>query len=185
MLKSVTGLTIDKYVQVNLDGFKEVVDILGGLDIYVDQAIYDGYYPNGLGGYDPYSIDKGHYHMSGDEALKYARSRYSTSDFDRAERQQKILYAIRIKLLQLNSIMDMKELAQLLQAAVTYVETNVSLLDAVSYYYDYRNFDFNSGFVLSNGNYLYSQTNENGAYMLLPSAGNFGEIQSAISELVN
>ena len=49
MVESVTGLTIDHYVQVDLQGFVEVVDLLGGLDIYVDENIYDGLYPNGKG----------------------------------------------------------------------------------------------------------------------------------------
>jgi len=65
MVEVVTGIEIDRYAKVDLTGFTEVVDLLGGIDVYVDKAIYDGYYPNGKGGYDAFSIEEGSYHMSG------------------------------------------------------------------------------------------------------------------------
>ena len=84
MVEEVTGLEMDQYAQVDLAGFIEIVDILGGLDIYVTEDLYDSLYPNGKGGYFTYSISKGMHHMDGTEALRYARSRESTSDFDRS-----------------------------------------------------------------------------------------------------
>ncbi len=185
MVESVTGLTIDNYVQVDLAGFVEVVDLLGGLDIYVDKAIYDGLYPNNKGGYDPFSIEVGQYHMSGTEALKYARSRESTSDFDRAARQQKILAALRTKLMQLDTVMEMKELTVLFQTGMSRTTTDLTILDIVSYYYDYQDYDLSTGFVLTSSNYLYSMINESGAYILLPKTGNYDEIHQVISDLVN
>lgn len=185
MVESVTGLTVDNYVQVDLDGFVEVVDLLGGLDIYVDKAIYDGLYPNTKGGYDAYSIAVGQYHLSGAEALKYARSRESTSDFDRAARQQKILSSLRSKLTQLDSVMEMKDLTGIFQTGLTYTKTDLNLLDIVGYYYDYQDYDLSTGFVLTSSNYLYSMINEGGAYILLPKTGNYDQIHQVISDLVN
>lgn len=185
MVQSITGLEIDKFAQIDIDGFPAVVDIVGGLDIEVEDAIYDGSYPNSKGGYDPYSIAAGFHHMDGEEALKYARSRKSTSDFDRAARQQDILMALRTKVVQLDSVMEMKELTELFQAGLAYTTTDVSLLDGVSFYYDYRDFDLQTGLVLSTSNYLYSMINESGAYILLPNTGNFEEIHRVIAELVN
>ncbi len=185
MVKAVTGLQIDKYVQVDLTGFMEVVDIVGALEIKVEKSIYDSYYPNAYGGYEPYYIEAGTYLMDGQEALKYARSRKSSSDFDRALRQQVILEALKEKILQLGSSMEMKELTELFQAALAYTNTDITLLDLVGYYYDYRGFEVESGFVLSTSNYLYSMINESGAYILLPKGGNYIEIQSVIDELVH
>lgn len=185
MVSAVTGLEMDHYVQVDLQGFVEIVDILGGLDIYVTEAIYDGLYPNGKGGYSAYSIDVGQYHMTGEEALKYARSRKSTSDFDRAERQQAILAALRTKAVQLDSVMEMKQLTQLFQTVIENTTTDIDLLDMVGYYYDYQSYDVNTGFVLNSGNYLFSLINESGAYILLPRGEDFSEIHGVISELVN
>ena len=181
----VTGLTMDRYVQIDLAGFVSVVDILGGLDIYVDDAIYDGLYPNGNGGYSAYSIEVGQHHLDGAEALKYARSRESTSDFDRAERQQKILAALRTKLVQLDSVMEMKQLTQLFVTALENTKTDMDIIDIVGYYYDYQGYDLSTGFVLTSGNYLYSMINQSGAYILLPREGNFSQIHDVISQLVN
>lgn len=185
MVSSVTGLEMDHYVQVDLQGFTEIVDLLGGLDVYVNEALYDGLYPNGKGGYSAYSIDVGQHHFNGEEALRYARSRKSTSDFDRAERQQTILAALRTKVVQLDSVMDMKELTKLFQTAITNTTTDLDLLDLIGYYYDYQSYDLSTGFVLTSGNYLTSLINESGAYILIPRGGNFTEIHEVISELVN
>ncbi|MEK7145861.1 MAG: LCP family protein, partial [Patescibacteria group bacterium] len=118
MVETVSGLEMDYYAKVDLEGFKQVVDILGGLDITVTKALYDGLYPNGKGGYESYSIEPGNYHMDGEEALKYSRSRHSTSDFDRASRQQIVVKAIKDKTLQLDLVMDLKEITKLFQAAM-------------------------------------------------------------------
>lgn len=185
MVESVTGLQIDHYAQVDLDGFVQIVDTLGGVDVYVDKAIYDGLYPNSVGGYSPYSIDVGEHHFDGEEALRYARSRESTSDFDRAGRQQEILSAVRTKITQLDSVMDLKELSEIFQTALSTSTTDLNVLDIASFYYDYHDFDLNTGFVLTSGNYLYSLINEGGAYILLPRTGNFDEIHEVISTLVN
>ena len=185
MVESVTGLEMDKYVQVDLAGFTEIVDILGGLDIYVSEDIYDSLYPNGKGGYLTYSISKGLHQMDGTEALRYARSRESTSDFDRSERQQVVMTAVRNKLMELDGLMDIKQLTAIFQTVMEYTATNMDLLDIVGYYYDYKDYDLNTGFGLTSGNYLYSVINESGAYVLLPKTGNFEEIQGVISDLVN
>lgn len=186
ILSDVTGLEIEKYVQVDLQGFTDIVDILGGVDVMVDKAIYDSYYPSSeiKGAYKAYSIEAGEHHMSGEEALKYARSRYSTSDFDRAERQQKVLEALKTKLVTLHPLSDLKSVGETFKSAMEHTTTDVNLFDAISYYYDYQNYDIESGLVISNQNYLYSSINENGAYMLLPNTNNFEEIKKAIAELV-
>jgi len=185
MVESVTGLHMDNYVQVDLQGFQDVVDLLGGLDIYVDKAIYDSMYPNGKGGYAAYSIEVGQHHMNGEEALKYARSRKSGTDFDRAARQQKVLASVRTKLTQLDSVMEMKQLTEIFQTGMNYTHTDLNILDIVGGYYDYQDFSLSTGFVLTSSNYLNSMINEGGAYILLPKTGNYDEIHQVISDLVN
>lgn len=185
MVESVTGLTMDHYAKIDLDGFVEVVDLLGGIDVTVTESIYDGMYPDGKGGYAAYSIEKGNHHFDGEEALRYARSRKSTSDFDRAERQQTVLAAVKTKVIQLDSVMEMKELTELFQTAITHTDTDLNVLDLASYYYDFQDYALNTGFVLTSSNYLNSMINESGAYILLPNGGNFDEIHEVISNLVN
>jgi LCP family protein required for cell wall assembly len=95
-VEGVTGLTIQYYVLVDMGGFKDMVDALGGIDI-----VSTGRYP--VGGEEdangqPINVDhwipKGLQHMTGRRALWYARSRHGTSDYDRMQRQRQVQEAI-------------------------------------------------------------------------------------------
>ena len=76
------GIPIHYYARVDMAGFVKIVDTLGGIDIDVDCPLSD------LG------LKAGMHHMDGKHALQYARSRKSTSDFDRGRRQRKVLMAL-------------------------------------------------------------------------------------------
>ncbi len=90
------GIQIPYYVEVNFSGFRQVVDTLGGVTVDVQIPVTDYDYPtdNGRGAIKLY-IPPGIQHMSGEEALAYARSRHATSDFDRSQRQQRVITSIR------------------------------------------------------------------------------------------
>ncbi len=97
------GIPIDYYIMIDFAGFQKVVDTLGGIEVDVPRTLHDTMYPMPKPG-DPYAMgtvhfDPGLQSMDGERALQYARSRMSTSDFDRAARQQLILLAIREKAL--------------------------------------------------------------------------------------
>jgi LCP family protein required for cell wall assembly len=76
------GIPIHYYVRVDFQGFMKIIDSVGGVDIDVDCALSD------------IKLNAGMHHMNGQEALRYARSRKSTSDFDRGRRQRKVLLAL-------------------------------------------------------------------------------------------
>ncbi len=102
------GIPTDGYVMVDFIAFERIVDALGGIDVDVPQALHDTRYPDPKPG-DPYAfktvhIEPGLQHMDGQRALEYARSRMSTTDFDRAKRQQQVLLALRAKALRLDAI---------------------------------------------------------------------------------
>jgi LCP family protein required for cell wall assembly len=88
------GVTTDKYVRVDFDGFRAVIDAAGGIDITVDEPIVDDAYPTPDYGTMRIEIPAGAQHMDGETALRYARSRHGSSDFDRAERQQQVLIGL-------------------------------------------------------------------------------------------
>ena len=123
--------------------------------------------------------------MDGEEALKYSRSRHSTSDFDRASRQQIVVKAIKDKTLQLDLVMDLKEITKLFQAAMTYTESDVDLFTGIGLYYDYKDYVLEPGIVFTSSNYLHSLINESGAYILIPNDSSYEEIHKVISDLVN
>ena len=90
------GINIPYYVEVNFSGFRQVVDTLGGVTIDVQLPVTDFDYPtdDGRGAIKLY-IPPGIQHMTGEQALAYARSRHATSDFDRSQRQQRVITSIR------------------------------------------------------------------------------------------
>lgn len=88
------GLEVDHFVRIDLRGFVAVVDALGGLDVVADCPMEDFFYdPESLGGEQAIELPTGRHHMDGETALRFARSRWQTSDFDRSRRQQRVLRA--------------------------------------------------------------------------------------------
>lgn len=87
------GLEVDYYAQVEFEGFKQLVDTLGGVTVDVESPIIDPDYPVGNGTTRVY-IPAGTQHLDGDRALIFARSRHGDSDFGRSARQQQLLLAI-------------------------------------------------------------------------------------------
>jgi LCP family protein required for cell wall assembly len=89
------GLDIKYFVEVNFEGFKAVVDALGGVTINVQIPVVDDRYPGDSGSLERIYIPSGIQHMSGAQALQYARSRHTSSDFDRGARQQRVLLSLK------------------------------------------------------------------------------------------
>jgi LCP family protein required for cell wall assembly len=98
------GIPIHHYVRLNFTAFEELIDEIGGIDIYVEQTINDPRYPDEGTGYDPFYLPAGQHHLNGEIALKYARTRHGTSDFARAERQQQVILAVRDQVVRLNQL---------------------------------------------------------------------------------
>jgi len=93
------GIRITSWAEVNLGGFVELVDSVGGIDITVRKGFCDPRYTEY--GIDGFGISPGKYHMNGFQALAYARVRKAAgeSDFTRAARQQEVAAAIRDRLI--------------------------------------------------------------------------------------
>jgi LCP family protein required for cell wall assembly len=91
------GLPIHHYMRINFAGVIALIDLVGGIDVYVDQAIDDPAYPDNNYGYDPFKIAAGFQHLDGATALKYARTRHGANDFYRIRRQQQVIMAVRDK----------------------------------------------------------------------------------------
>jgi LCP family protein required for cell wall assembly len=89
----VTGLEIQSYVLVDMASFKELIDALGGIDINVKERLPIGGQLDDLSDVKGW-IEAGQQHMDGYTALWYARSRHSTSDYDRMRRQHEVEQAV-------------------------------------------------------------------------------------------
>ncbi len=95
ILGELYGIDIKYYVEVNFDGFRKIVDALGGVTINVQVPVVDDRYPAAEGGLQRVYIPSGMQYMTGADALVYARSRHGSSDFDRGARQQRVLLSLR------------------------------------------------------------------------------------------
>jgi LCP family protein required for cell wall assembly len=97
-IEQVTGLNIDQYVLLNLRGFEDFIDAIGGLTINAKSRVPIGGHgnPGDPGGYSPPTgwIKPGVQHMNGYRALWYARARQYSSDFDRMNRQRCVIGAL-------------------------------------------------------------------------------------------
>jgi len=193
-LSTILGTNIDYYVRVDFDGFMQIIDELGGVDIEVENTLDDYSYPirgqednaNYYARYEHLHIEQGMQHMDGSLALKYARSRHAGgsegSDFARARRQQLILEAVKAKLLSRNTLLKPGMVSRIISDLNQNIKTNLDVWALIKLWNDYKNIDRSQiiNKVLSDGpdGLLMSSRGDEGAYILIPQSGNFKEIQA-------
>jgi len=154
------------YIKVDFDGFAQIVNTLGGVEIDVPYTIDDQTFPDNNYGYDPFYIEAGNQHLDAETTLKYVRSRHVDSDFGRAERQQQVLMALKDKGLQLNVI---PKIPELWTTTASSIETDLQLVDIkelASLAYEITRPDVRS--VVLDYNYTIDHTTDYGAAVLLP-----------------
>lgn len=117
-----TGLDIHFYVFINMEGFQQLIDALGGVQINVTEQLPIGgdMYGNGVDGY----VEPGLQQLNGYQALWYARSRYGSArgDYDRMERQRELQAAI---LAQMDPTNVLLRFEAILESGANVAETDV------------------------------------------------------------
>jgi LCP family protein required for cell wall assembly len=109
-LEGATGLKIQYYVLIDMQGFADLVDALGGVDITVSQRIPIGGDEN-LNGVVEW-IEPGQRHLDGYHAQWYARARHGTSDYDRMARQRQLQDAILKQVNPVNVVSKFQDIAK-------------------------------------------------------------------------
>ncbi len=124
------GVPVHKYARIDFRGFVDIIDALGGVDVYVEKPIADTFpdplSPDGVFDLD---LDVGWHTMDGHTALGYSRSRRTTSDFDRSHRQQLVLKALWKKVLTPETIARAPKLWETFEASFS---TDINLVDALA-----------------------------------------------------
>jgi len=194
-VSKLTGLSIQYYVKINFNGFVKIVDALGGLDINVEEDIYDPEYPrDGTDLYQPFSIKKGLQHLDGATALKYARSRHGNAggNVGRAKRQQQLLYAIKDKALNLNILTNPEKIKELYSSISDSIETNLSFAEIIELAKIAKDFgkDSSLSLVITDNptdcaGLVYTPAREffNGASVLLPAGGDYDYLKLFINNV--
>jgi LCP family protein required for cell wall assembly len=122
------GMGVNAYVVADFTALIKVVDAIGGINVDVPAPIADYQFPNMDFGFDPLVLEAGLQHMDGYTAQKYARTRHGDSDFDRARRQQQVIFAIRDQVLNLQSLPSLLTQAPALYGSISQnVYTELSL----------------------------------------------------------
>jgi len=132
-IHEILGQTVDYTVKVDFRGFEDIINDVGGVDVYVEKSFTDTSFPldDSLGSVETVSFTQGWATMNGKTALQYARSRHGDSgegsDFARAARQQKILMALKDKALSLNVLLNPAKLNKIISTVRNNVHTNMSI----------------------------------------------------------
>lgn len=182
------GIEIHYYAQLDFDAFVDIVDALEGIQVNIKTAIYDPFYPaeDGTINYQTFAIDAGPQELDGETALKYVRSRKTTSDFDRAIRQQQVLEALKEKALSLGVLTNPNRLKNIYEALKSNTHTNLQWSELV--YLAKMAADFDRSHILTwvindnpltEGGLLYTPERElyQGAFVLIPFLSDNSDLQ--------
>lgn len=198
-VNQVFDIPVHYYVRVDFEAFKKIVDIAGGIDVYVDNTIIDYRYPaagkedaeNYNERFEGLVVEKGQRHMDGELALKYIRTRHALgaegNDFARARRQQKVISALKKKFLSLEFLVQPQKILQIMGILQEHMDTNMEIGEIMSLAKIAKDIDASeiTTKVLTTGKDgpLYSTTGPGGAYILRTDSGDFSEISQIVKDI--
>ncbi len=177
VVSGITGLDIHYAASVDFKAFEEIIDTLGGVTITLNKPFYE---PNQFQEGSIY-LPKGTQTIDGKTALLFARARFSSSDFDRARRQQQILISLKNKAISLGILTDPLKIISIFDSAGNHVRTDMELWEIQEMAAMAKKIDGSKVkkkvFDTSPDGLLYSSRDDNGSYILLPEGDNFSRIQ--------
>jgi len=172
-VEKLLGIEIDHHVILDFNGFKEIISLLGGVEVEVPEGlgVYDPSYSETelLGDFYPCIFEPGTYQMDGSQALCYARVRNNSDDRERILRQQTVIDAVVKKAAQLSILGSPGTMLELWQRYRETVQTDVNDLQAPGFAGLAASIDQNSISYLSLGGVTTAWTTPRGAQVLLAS----------------
>jgi len=172
-----TALSIDVHhvVKADFTGFIAAIDAMGGIPVDIPADITDPSFPGPAYTTETFSIQKGRQTLDGQTALKYARSRSTTSDFDRSERQQLLLEALGQRMRETGLLTKPNKLLALFNIVNKHIETTLSLRELLTLAKIGKGFRSPSMLQmhLSDRNGLYGEILEPGGFLYAPPRDQF------------
>lgn len=182
-ISNIIGMDIHYVARIDFQGFEKVVDFFGGIEVTLDEKFYDPAYPrDDQTGYTTFSLPEGTQTLDGKTALKFARSRHSSSDFDRSKRQHIVINAVRDKIMNFDVDISINKIGGLINSIKDSYDTDLSIAEIIQVFRKVRNFTILSKIIhddpLNEGGFLYTPPKEDfdGAFILLPNHGNPSKI---------
>lgn len=174
---SILGVDFQYYAHLNWGSLVSIVDILGGIEVTLDEDINDRYWTGAV-----YQAGVT-YTLNGEQALGLARARHGTTggDFSRGNSQQQILIGIKNKVFEKN--LSMGDLLSLASTLSDNLRTNFSLSELKTLAHLTSEFDFDSMRNLTLYPDYMTTANINGISYVVPRAGvgNYGRIQDYVA----
>ncbi len=179
VILNITGLKINHFVKFSFEGFEEIIDSIGGVDICVNETQREGY---------SFEIQKGCNVLNGEIALNWIVSRNTeildgekiinekgedisswkpmpgVSDLTRIKKQQELIIAMMQRINNFNSFNEFLSFVNALENTFT-IDQNISVIEATNLLWDFRNTDFDNINKLTVPTYNY--TTEGGAQVLI------------------
>lgn len=185
------NIDIQYYIRIDFQAFTELIDEVGGLTINVDRAFTDPLFPAPNNEYQTIRFAAGQQTMNGETALMYARSRHGNngegSDFARAARQQKVILALKEKILSFKTLTNPVRINNLMEALDAHVTTNLEFSDIIELVKLAKELDTTNirKLVLDTSpqGYLQNGYRPDGAFILEPKNGSFDEINQIIENI--
>ncbi len=181
----ITGLDIHYAASADFKAFEEIIDTLGGVTITLNKPFYEpNQFEEGM-----ISLPAGVQTIDGKTALLFARARFSSSDFDRAKRQQQILVALKNKALNLGVLTNPLKVVNIFNSVGNHIRTDMELWEIQEMAVMAKKIDGakikKKVFDTSSEGLLYSSRDEKGSYILLPVGDNYSKIQEYCEGIFN
>jgi len=191
VVSDVTGLPIHYVARLDFKGFKDLVDTINGVDIYLEKPFSEPKQFEGESALD-FSLPAGKNHIDGQTALFFVRARFASSDFERAKRQQQVLLAIKDKLLSLGTLSDFSKVNNIRKILGEDVRTDMDTTEMKKMFAlanEIKDPQVKQKVLdTSEEGLLYSsraETPEGKTYILLPVGGNYDKIHQEVQNLIN
>ena len=171
----ITWEKIDYYINIDFQWFKKIIDTIWWVEITIPENFVDNRYPDWNWWYRTLVFKEWVWTLDWDNALMYARSRHSTSDFDRSNRQQQIIKAIKEKLTWSYFLTSPLKVKELYEVFINYLDTDLTLSTMIKLSYN-LNWKWDFKIVSSNLNdscYYWSASCSKGWFLYTPSRALF------------
>ncbi len=164
IISLLSGLDISGYIIIDMFAFIDVINILDGIDVELSEDLVDPTYKvRNNGKWSTLYYRKGTHHVNGVEALRIARARHFTPVFSRDSRQQKILISVKDRFREIG-IGDLNKVLDIFKTLLSYIDTNMNMMEIFSLYNKINTIDTIRQNVLSTENVL-DQTYSNLLYL--------------------
>jgi len=183
-LSTVLNEPINYWARIDFSGFQKMIDAIGGVDVTVDRSFTDSTFPvsDTSDLVRTVSFSAGTQHMDGKKALDFARSRHGSngegSDFARSKRQEKIILAVREKLLKAGTLLNPFTMDSLYQTVKGSLLTNLQTWEAIRLAQSVSGIKTTdiSLSVMSDQNVLVDGRNSDGSFILTPKDGDWSNV---------